>query len=150
VELLSQASTADAASPARAPSLPPSAGPPGQQNDHKASEERDAVHPGQGAGRTLGGGSVGNGVSPHEAAVKAALVAGAADESQHETFTQVEEEAVTFETIEHFVEHVYYQREYVIVVTYKGETLLPRSYELLSRERFLKPELPETGIVEVS
>jgi hypothetical protein len=150
VELLSQASTSDAASTAHAPSLPPSAGPPRQQNDHRASEERDAVHPGQGTGGNLGGGSIGKEVSPHEAAVKAALVAGAADESQHETFTQVEEEAVTFETIERFVEHVYYQREYVIVVTYKGETLLPRSYELLSRERFLKPELPETGIVEVS
>jgi len=54
--------------------------------------------------------------SPHEAAVKAALQAGA-DESQREIFTQVEEVAVTTETIERFVEHNYFQREYVIAVS---------------------------------
>jgi hypothetical protein len=67
-----------------------------------------------GGDRGAGGGE---GRSPHEAAVRAALQAGVADESQRETFTRVEEVAVTTETVERFVEHHSFQREYVIVVS---------------------------------
>jgi len=67
-----------------------------------------------GGGKKGDGG--GNGRSPEEA-VKAALLAGAVDESQREIFTRVEEVAVTTETTERFVEHRHFQLEYVIMVS---------------------------------
>ena len=90
-----------------------------ENNPIAAQESRREVNAGTGHGGGQEGGEGGNGreMSPHEVAVRAALQAGAADESQRETFTQLEEKAVTIETTERFLEHRYYQREYIILVS---------------------------------
>ena len=53
----------------------------------------------------------------HEQAVRRALQEGAADESQREVFTQIEEERNTIERIERYVDHQYFLREYVVRVS---------------------------------
>ena len=53
----------------------------------------------------------------HEEAVRRALQQGAADESQREIFTQVEEERNTIEKVERYVDHQYFLREYVVRVS---------------------------------
>lgn len=154
VEVLSQGSTPDPASSDGGPANLTDTGSTTRQNGHLDSCGAGAVRQhggGAGSGTVgtgggtagIGGGAPGSGDGSgalrHEAAVKAALQAGEADASQHETFTRVEEVAVTTETIERFVVHNYFQREYVIAVIYKGETLSPPTYEILSRDRYLKP-----------
>ncbi len=53
----------------------------------------------------------------HEQAVRRALQEGAADESQREVFTQIEEERNTIERTERFVDHQYFLREYIVRVS---------------------------------
>jgi len=149
VEVLSQGSTQDPTSTYSGLSRAAETGLSSHQNDHpNGNGTADTLPPSEGLGGGKGVSGSGDTKSPHEAAVKAALQAGA-DESQREIFTQVEEVAVTTETIERFVEHNYFQREYVIAVIYKGETLSTPYYETLHRERFLKPS-PETAGISAS
>ena len=54
----------------------------------------------------------------HEEAVRTALQEGAADESQREIFTQIEEERNTIERVERYVDHQYFLREYVVRVNH--------------------------------